>query len=66
MHLLTIMYLYYEEEIIDGVLCWRSHPKGEWTAFSAEQLTKKLMEERDKWKSGTGQPIPADLAAFCG
>ena len=37
-----------------------------WTQFSAEELTKKLMEERDKWKSGMGKPILADLAAFCG
>jgi hypothetical protein len=40
--------MYYEEKIIDGVLCWRSHPKGEWMPFSLEALTKKLMEERDK------------------
>jgi hypothetical protein len=58
--------MYYEEKIIDGVLYWRSTPKGMWTQFSAEELTKKLMEERDKWKSGMGKPIPADLAAFCG
>ena len=30
------------------------------------ELREKLMEERDKWKSGMGKPIPADLAAFCG
>jgi hypothetical protein len=58
--------MYYEEKIIEGVLCWRSTPKGMWTEFSAEQLTKKLQEERDLWKNGSGKPIPADLRAFCG
>lgn len=33
--------MYYAEETINGVLCWKSHPKGEWIPFTAEQLTSK-------------------------
>ena len=32
--------MYYEEKIINGILCWRSIPKGMWTAYSAEELEK--------------------------
>ena len=36
--------MYYEEKIIDFVLCWRNNPKGEWTEFSKEELTQKLVK----------------------
>lgn len=34
--------MYYEEQIVNGVLCWRSTPNGEWTRFTAQELTDKL------------------------
>lgn len=36
--------MYYAEEIINGVLCWKNDPDGEWRPFSAKELTVKLME----------------------
>lgn len=34
--------MYYEEKIIDGVLCWRNQPDGEWRAFSATELSGRV------------------------
>lgn len=39
--------MYYEERLIDGVLCWRGTPTGEWTAKTAAQLTAMLMDARN-------------------
>lgn len=36
--------MYYEEKVINGVLCYRGTPDGEWTEFSKQTLTKRLME----------------------
>lgn len=30
----------YEEHVVNGVLCWRGTPNGEWQPVSAERLTK--------------------------
>ncbi len=35
--------MYYAEDIINGKLCWKSHPRGEWIEFTQEQLTKKII-----------------------
>jgi hypothetical protein len=35
--------VYYEERVIDGVLHWRNTPDGEWTAYTAAQLTDRLI-----------------------
>lgn len=35
--------MYYEEKVVDGVLCWRSQPDGEWTVYTAQQLTDRLI-----------------------
>ena len=31
--------MYYEEEVIDGILCWRNDPNGPWVRFKIEALT---------------------------
>ena len=36
--------MYYEERIIDGVLCWRDTPDGEWHEFTPVELTDKIAE----------------------
>jgi len=36
--------MYYREEIIDGVLCYKSSPRGEWTPLSAKALTNKIKD----------------------
>ena len=38
--------MYYKEEIINGILCYKLTPKGEWHEMTKEQLTKKLMKYR--------------------
>lgn len=38
--------MYYEDQVIDGVLCYRFTPNGEWVQMSAEQLTWMLLELR--------------------
>lgn len=32
--------MHYEERVVNGVLCWRGTPNGEWQPVSAERLTK--------------------------
>lgn len=31
--------MYYEEKIIDKILCYRHTPDGEWTQYTIEELT---------------------------
>lgn len=38
--------MFYEEKIINSVLHWRDTPEGEWTAYTAEQLTERLIGAR--------------------
>ena len=38
--------MFYEEKVIDGVLCWRGIPSGEWNKKTPEQLTQMLIEAR--------------------
>lgn len=40
--------MYHEQKIIDGKLCWRGTPKGEWIEYTAEQLTTKLTEKKQE------------------
>lgn len=42
--------MYYVEKIIDGVLCCKSTPNGEWEPVSIKTATKKIiaLEERIK------------------
>jgi hypothetical protein len=41
--------MYYEEQIINGVLCFRTTPKGEWVEFSKEALTAKIKDIKQKF-----------------
>lgn len=38
--------MYHEEEIIDGVLCYRGTPDGEWVPYTLEAMTIALTAER--------------------
>lgn len=42
--------MYHEEKVIDGVLCWRGTPDGEWVQYSLESLTIALTSERSRSK----------------
>ena len=33
----------YEERVINGLLCWRSHPEAEWIPFTTGQLSMMVM-----------------------
>ena len=47
--------MYYEETVIDGVLCWRGTPDGAWIARSRQELTATLLEARLEIQSLKGQ-----------
>jgi len=34
--------MYYEEKVINRVLCYRDTPKGKWIPFSAPELTGRV------------------------
>ena len=36
--------MYFEEKIIDGVLCFRTTPKAQFQPYTAEMLTKKIVK----------------------
>lgn len=38
--------MFYEEQIVNGVLCSRTSPGGEWKPFTPEELTKRLIAAR--------------------
>jgi hypothetical protein len=40
--------MYYKEDIINGVLCFKTTPNGEWREFSKENLTKRIKELEEK------------------
>lgn len=40
--------MYYEETIINGILCWRDEPNGKWCPCSAQKITKRLAETRSQ------------------
>jgi hypothetical protein len=40
--------MYHEEKMIDGVLCWRGDPDGEFTPYTAEQLSRKYEQEKEQ------------------
>lgn len=40
--------MYYEEKVIDGVLCARGTPDGEWMQLSKVALTELLIAARDR------------------
>ena len=42
--------MYHEEKVINGVLCWRGTPDGEWEQYTAESLTIALTAERGRAK----------------
>jgi len=42
--------MYYEEKIINGVLCYRSTPSSEFKPFTVEELSKKVESYKKKYK----------------
>jgi hypothetical protein len=45
--------MYYEEKVIDGILCCRYSSSAEWHQFTQEELTRKYIEANERfilWK----------------
>lgn len=40
--------MYYEEKIVNGVLCSRTSPHGNFVPLSAEKLTKKVLDMQQR------------------
>lgn len=38
--------MFYEEQVINGILCCRSTPNGEWREMNTTQLTQRILELR--------------------
>lgn len=38
--------MFYQEQIIDGVLCWRDTPEGEWHPYTPAQLSEMVRGAR--------------------
>lgn len=38
--------MYYEEKIINGILCWRSDPLDCFTPYTIEQISEMYMEAK--------------------
>jgi len=36
--------MYYQEEVINGILCCKHSPNGEWIKLSKQSLTERLMK----------------------
>lgn len=43
--------MYYKEEVINGVLCHKGTPDGDWVPFTPEALTIKLKGANDRIKA---------------
>jgi len=43
--------MYYEENVINGILCHRSTPDGEWEQFTVEALTTAFISTKSALKS---------------
>lgn len=41
--------MYYEEKMIDGKLCWRGMPNGEWLLCAYSTLTERLIDMQAKY-----------------
>lgn len=51
--------MYHEEKVINGVLCWRGTPDGEWKQYTAEALTTALVAERSRSKDMEASALKA-------
>lgn len=40
--------MYYDEQVINGVLCHRGTPDGQWIAFTSKELTAKIIKLKDE------------------
>ena len=51
--------MHYEENVINGVICWRGTPNGKWIQKTPEQLTERIMlMTKQKQSDGVYEPAP--------
>ena len=43
--------MYHVEKIINGVLCFKSTPNGEWIPFSVQEITRRLKQTKTSLKN---------------
>ncbi len=43
--------MYYCEEVINGVLCYKTSPAGKWNEFSAQSLTEQLKKAESMYNT---------------
>ena len=43
--------MYYKEELINGIWCYKLLPNAEWKPFSIKQLNEKISELKEQIKS---------------
>lgn len=43
--------MFHEEKVINGILCYRTSPLGDFVAYSIEALTTALIAERSRTKA---------------
>lgn len=47
--------MYYEERVVDNILCYRYGPNSEWTQFTVEELTTKFVNLNEEWYKKIGE-----------
>lgn len=40
--------MYYDERVIDGILCCRFSPRGEWRPVTHQEMTRRLLDAEAK------------------
>ena len=57
--------MYYEEKIINGILCYRCYPDGEWRELSKKDLTNQINKLKEKLKEQEEKQL-AEVCHNCG
>ena len=53
--------MYFEEKIINGILCWRDTPTGEWQQYSAAEISAKYEQVQLRLAQKNGEtPVTID------
>lgn len=68
--------MYYQEKVINGILCCKLSPNGEWIELSKQTLTERLMkykkalqiiqnfDEDDEYKYGDSGVVASEALSF--
>ncbi len=52
--------MYYEEKVVDGVLCYRGTPDSEWVQFTQQELTSQWQHYKDEYEESHAGWMTAD------